>query len=153
MHDGLEDAYNENQSMGMLAEKCAQKYRFSKQEQDTFSLESLSKANEAIKNGYFKAEITPVRVVNRKVTQTIDQDSGPLKAKADKIPLLRPVFTPSGTITAATASFISDGAAAVFLSADSLLQKDIMKRYKQLFAHTTHTHKNQTGSQPHRSTR
>ena len=138
MHDGLEDAYNENQSMGMLAEKCAQKYRFSKQEQDTFSLESLSKANEAIKNGYFKAEITPVRVVNRKVTQTIDQDSGPLKAKADKIPLLRPVFTPSGTITAATASFISDGAAAVLLSRQSVAERHHEVIQATICAHHTH---------------
>ena len=117
--DGLEDAYDKGRLMGSFAEDCAEKYGFSREDQDQFALKSLSNAVAAIKNGDFDAEITPVTLKTRKGDITITTDEQPGNARPDKIPHLRPAFKPDGTVTAANASSISDGAAALVLMRQS----------------------------------
>jgi len=117
--DGLEDAYDKGRLMGSFAEDCAEKYGFSREDQDQFALKSLSNAVAAIKNGDFDAEITPVALKTRKGDITITTDEQPGNARPDKIPHLRPAFKPDGTVTAANASSISDGAAALVLMRQS----------------------------------
>lgn len=114
--DGLEDAYQSGRLMGSFAEDSAQHYRFSRKQQDDFTICSLQRARNAIETGQFDAEIVPVTVQLKTQQLTIQQDEQPLKAKPDKIPQLKPAFRPDGTITAANASSISDGAAALILS-------------------------------------
>ncbi|WP_442768435.1 thiolase family protein [Acinetobacter bohemicus] len=109
--EGLEDAET-GLSMGVLAQDMADKKGYTREQQDTFAISSLNKAVTAIHNGYFKAEIVPVTVSGRKGDVIVEQDEQPLNAKADKIPTLRPAFKKDGTITAANASSISDGASA-----------------------------------------
>src|SRR5690606_3245651 len=108
--DGLWDVYTDR-PMGNCAEECASKYNFSREEQDAFAIESFKRAQKAIADGIFKSEIAPVLVASRKGDLTIDQDEGPSKADFSKIPGLRPAFDKNGTITAANASTINDGAA------------------------------------------
>ena len=111
-YDGLQDAY-ENVPMGNFAETCATKYQFSREDQDAYAIESLRRANVAIEQGLFDAEIAPVTIVGRQGEIIVDTDEQPGKARPDKIPLLRPAFQKDGTVTAANASSISDGAAAM----------------------------------------
>lgn len=113
--DGLEDAYDKGRLMGTFAEDCAEAYGFTREAQDEFAIESLSRANKAIKEGYFKAEIAPVTVSERKGERMVDTDEQPGKARPEKIPSLKPAFRRDGTVTAANASSISDGAAACVL--------------------------------------
>ena len=113
-YDGLQDAY-ENVPMGNFAETCATKYQFSREDQDAYAIESLRRANVAIEQGLFDAEIAPVTIVGRQGEIIVDTDEQPRKARPDKIPLLRPAFQKDGTVTAANASSISDGAAAMTL--------------------------------------
>lgn len=113
--DGLEDAYNPGQLMGCFAEDCASHYNFTREQQDEFAIRSLSHAQKAIENGSFKNEITPVIIKDRKGESEITIDEQPGKARPDKIPGLRPAFAKDGTVTAANASSISDGAAALTL--------------------------------------
>ena len=113
--DGLEDAYEDGKLMGHFAELCAQKYQFSREDQDAFALRSLSNALAAEKSGAWDAEITPFAVKTRKGETVISADEQPAKARPEKIPQLRPAFTKAGTVTAANASSISDGAAAMVL--------------------------------------
>ena len=113
-YDGLQDAYKQA-AMGEFAELCANKYSFSREDQDKYALESLHRANMAISNGYFVDEITPVTVSSRHGEIVVSTDEQPGKAKPDKIPLLKPAFKKDGSVTAANASSISDGAAAVVL--------------------------------------
>lgn len=113
-YDGLQDAY-ENVPMGNFAETCATKYQFSREDQDAYAIESLRRANVAIEQGLFDAEIAPVTIVGRQGEIIVDTDEQPGKARPDKIPLLRPAFQKDGTVTAANASSISDGAAAMTL--------------------------------------
>ena len=113
-YDGLQDAY-QNVPMGNFAETCATQYQFSRDDQDAYAIESLRRANIAIDQGLFDAEIAPVTVVGRQGEVIIDTDEQPGKARPDKIPLLRPAFQKDGTVTAANASSISDGAAAITL--------------------------------------
>jgi acetyl-CoA C-acetyltransferase len=101
--------------MGEFAELCANKYSFSREDQDKYALESLHRANMAISNGYFVDEITPVTVSSRHDEIVVSTDEQPGKARPDKIPLLKPAFKKDGSVTAANASSISDGAAAVVL--------------------------------------
>jgi acetyl-CoA C-acetyltransferase len=113
-YDGLQDAY-QNVPMGNFAETCATQYQFSRDDQDAYAIESLRRANVAIDQGLFDAEIAPVIIVGRQGEIIIDTDEQPGKARPDKIPLLRPAFQKDGTVTAANASSISDGAAAITL--------------------------------------
>ena len=113
-YDGLQDAY-QNVPMGNFAETCATQYQFSRNDQDAYAIESLRRANAAIDQGLFDAEIAPVTIVGRQGEIIIDTDEQPGKARPDKIPLLRPAFQKDGTVTAANASSISDGAAAITL--------------------------------------
>jgi acetyl-CoA C-acetyltransferase len=115
--DGLWDVYSDR-PMGNCAEECAKKYNFTREEQDAFSINSFKKAQSAIEEGMFKEEISPVTIVTRKGTTIVEQDEGPFKANFEKIPKLRPAFERDGTITAANASTINDGAAAVVLGGD-----------------------------------
>ena len=113
-YDGLQDAY-QNVPMGNFAETCATQYQFSRDDQDAYAIESLRRANIAIDQGLFDAEIAPVIIIGRQGEIIIDTDEQPGKARPDKIPLLRPAFQKDGTVTAANASSISDGAAAITL--------------------------------------
>ena len=113
-YDGLQDAY-QGVAMGNFAETCASKYQFSREMQDAFAIESLSRAKQAIENGYFANEVAPVTVSNRRGDVVVDTDEQPGNAKPEKIPQLRPAFQKDGSVTAANASSISDGAAALAL--------------------------------------
>lgn len=113
--DGLEDAYERGELMGHFAERCASHYAFSRDAQDDYAEASLRRARQAIEDGVFDAEITPVRVKTRTGEKRIVQDEQPLKASLEKLRTLRPAFAADGTITAANASSISDGAAALVL--------------------------------------
>lgn len=115
--DGLWDVYT-NQAMGNCAEECVKKFNLTREEQDQFAIRSYRKAQEATKEGTFKREIVPIVVKNGKEEVTILEDEEPFKVKFDKIPSLRPAFDKNGTITAANASSINDGASAVVLGGD-----------------------------------
>ena len=117
--DGLEDAYDKGRLMGSFAEDCAEKYQFTREAQDQYAIASLSNALDAERSGAFDNEITPVTVHARTGEEVITRDEQPGKARPQKIPTLKPAFRPDGTVTAANASSISDGAAALVLSADA----------------------------------
>lgn len=112
--DGLQDAY-QGVAMGNFAEICASRYAFTRAEQDAYALESLKRANSAIDEGYFVDEIIPITIESRRGNVHVERDEQPGNAKPDKIPLLKPAFQKDGTVTAANASSISDGASAVSL--------------------------------------
>ena len=113
-YDGLQDAYTDV-AMGVFAETCANKYKFSREAQDAYALESLRRANQAIDQNLFANEIIPVTVESRRGSVVVTVDEQPGNARPDKIPLLKPAFQKDGTVTAANASSISDGAAALAL--------------------------------------
>lgn len=115
MLDGLEDAYDPGRAMGTFAEDCAEKYQFTREQQDAYALGSLANAQAAQDGQKFDAEITAVTVAARKGAVTVAEDEQPKSARPDKIPHLRPAFKKDGTVTAANASSISDGAAALVL--------------------------------------
>ncbi|MDN3638954.1 acetyl-CoA C-acyltransferase [Simiduia curdlanivorans] len=137
--DGLQDAY-EGGLMGNFAEVCASKYSFSREQQDAYAIESLARANRAIAEGRFEREIVPVAFSTRKGEETVSVDEQPGNARPEKIPQLKPAFKKDGTVTAANASSISDGAAAlVLMRASTATQKGlqplaVIKGYSQ-FAH------------------
>ena len=137
--DGLEDAY-EGIAMGVLAERCAEKYAFTREEQDAFALESLRRARAATEDGSFKAEIAPVTIKGRKGETVVDTDEAPTRAMPDKIPSLRPAFKKDGTITAANASSISDGAAEMVLMRESTAKELGAQPLARIVAHTQHAH-------------
>lgn len=118
--DGLEDAYEAGRAMGTFAQETANDYGLTREQMDQFSIESLARANAAIKSGAFAAEIVPVTVQTRKGEVVVDTDEAPGKGMPDKIPQLRAAFAKDGTITAATSSSISDGAAALVLTRASV---------------------------------
>ena len=118
--DGLEDAYEAGRAMGTFAQDTADEYQMTREEMDAYSIESLRRANAAIASGAFADEVTPVSFATRAGEVTVDTDEQPGKGKPDKIPTLRPAFAKEGTITAATSSSISDGAAAVVLTRESV---------------------------------
>lgn len=126
IHDGLWDPYN-NQHMGNCGDLCAKEKHFSREEQDSFATESFKRAQAAQAGGKFKNEIAPITVAGGKGESTlIENDEGPAKVKFDKIPALKPVFSKDGTITAANASTINDGASAlVLMSADTAKAKGL----------------------------
>ncbi|TAN10967.1 MAG: acetyl-CoA C-acyltransferase [Burkholderiaceae bacterium] len=139
MLDGLEDAYEAGRSMGTFAEDCAGKYSFTREQQDAFAAESVKRAQAAIQNGDFKAEIVPVTVHGRKGDQVFDTDELPGKVKLDNIPKLKPAFKKDGTVTAASSSGISDGAAAMVLMRESTAKQLGCKPLARLVAHATHS--------------
>ena len=118
--DGLEDAYEEGRAMGTFAQDTANEYQLTREEMDAFSIESLRRANAAIESGAFAGEVVPVTFTTRSGEQSVDTDEAPGRGRPDKIPTLRPAFAKDGTITAATSSSISDGAAAVVLTRESV---------------------------------
>ena len=136
--DGLEDAYDKGRLMGSFAEECATAYAFTREAQDAFALESLSRALAANNDGTFAWEIAPVTVPGRKGDVVVDRDEQPAKASPDKIPLLKPAFRKDGTVTAANASSISDGAAALVLMARSTAEKRGLKPLAAIVGHATH---------------
>ncbi len=115
-YDGLEDAFDKGRLMGTFAEDCATKYAFTREAQDGYAIESLTRARNAVADGTFTREIAEVTVQLRKGSATVDTDEQPGKAKLDRIPELRPAFAKDGTVTAANSSSISDGAAALVLT-------------------------------------
>jgi len=136
--DGLEDAYDAGRAMGTFAQDTADAYQLSRQAQDDYSIESLRRAQAAIADGAFAAEITPVTLTTRKGEVVVDTDEQPGKGNPDKIPTLRPAFAKDGTITAATSSSISDGAAAVVLTRQSVAEAKGKKPVAKLVAHAAH---------------
>ena len=139
-YDGLEDAYEQGKLMGVFAEKTAEKYSFSREAQDEFSIISLSRANNAINQGHFKREISSVTVKNRKSSAVIDTDEQPGKVKLEKIPTLRPAFAKKGTVTAANSSSISDGASAVVMMKASEAEKRSLKPIAKIVGHSLYSH-------------
>ena len=113
--DGLEDAYDQGRLMGTFAEDCAEKFQFTRENQDQYALESLSRAIAAEKNGHLANEISPVTRISKNGEVLIERDEQPQNARPAKIPTLRPAFKENGTVTAANSSSISDGAAALVL--------------------------------------
>jgi acetyl-CoA C-acetyltransferase len=138
--DGLEDAYDPGKLMGAFAEEAAQSYQFTRVAQDSYALESLRRAQAAIADGAFDREITAVDVVTRKGTEQVVQDEQPGKAQPDKIPTLKPAFAKDGTITAANASSISDGAAALVMSRASVAADRGLTPIARIVAHAGHAH-------------
>jgi len=139
--DGLEDAYDKGQLMGVFADDTARKLQITREEQDKFALASLSRAQRAAKEGDFKSEIAVLKIKTRDGETTISEDESPKKAKPEKIPQLKPAFTPDGTVTAATSSSISDGAAALVLMRKSEAKKRGLKIIAEIKAHATHAQK------------
>lgn len=117
--DGLEDAYEEGRAMGSFAQCTADEYQLTRGQMDDYAIESLSRAKAAIDNGGFAGEVVPVTIKNRAGETIVDTDEAPGRGRPDKIPQLKPAFAKEGTITAATSSSISDGAAAVVLTTKS----------------------------------
>ncbi|NWK79042.1 acetyl-CoA C-acyltransferase [Aquitalea sp. LB_tupeE] len=136
--DGLEDAYDKGKLMGVFAENCAGEYGFSREAQDAFAIASLTRAQNAIAEGRFREEITPVVVEGKSGAQSMEIDEQPLKAKLDKIASLKPAFRKDGTVTAANSSSISDGAAALVLMTASEAARRGLKPLARLVAHATH---------------
>ncbi len=138
MLDGLEDAYEAGRSMGTFGEDCAAKYHFTREQQDKFAQASVQRAQDAIKTGAFKAEITPVTVKDRKGERVVDTDEGPGRINIDKIPTLKPAFKKDGTVTAAASSSINDGAAAMVLMRASTAKKLGCQPLAKIVSHATH---------------
>lgn len=134
--DGLWDPYN-NWHMGNAAELCVQEHAFSRKEQDDFAIDSYKKAQAAQEQGKFTSELLSVDIPSRKETLTVSQDEEPGKARFDKMQSLRPAFDKEGTVTAANASKINDGAAALVLGTSDLQADSSTKPLAKIVAHTT----------------
>ena len=138
--DGLEDAYDKGKLMGVFAENTAEKYQFTREQQDEFSIRSLGRGKAANEDGSFKAEMVPVTVKTRKGETVVDRDEQPFNASIDKIPTLRPAFKKDGTVTAANSSSISDGASALVLMRRSEAEKRGLAPLATIVAHATNAH-------------
>ena len=144
MLDGLEDAYSKDEktgggrSMGTFAEECATKFSFTREAQDAYAIESVKRAQAAAESGGFAWEIAPVAVASRVGETIVEKDEGPLKAKVDKIPTLRPAFKKDGTITAASSSSINDGAAALVMMRESTAREMGLQPIARVIGHATH---------------
>ena len=138
--DGLEDAYEEGRAMGTFAQETANEYQMTREEMDDYSIESLRRANEAISSGAFDDEVVPVTFTTRAGEQTVDHDEQPSRGKPDKIPTLRPAFAKDGTITAATSSSISDGAAALVLTRQSVAGENGQTPVAKIVGLAAHAH-------------
>jgi len=136
--DGLEDAYEPGRAMGTFAQDTANEYQLTREQQDAYAIESLRRAQTAIAEGAFKAEIVPVTVKSRAGDTIVDTDEAPGKGKPDKIPGLKPAFAKDGTITAATSSSISDGAAALVLTRASVADAEGHKPVARVVAMAAH---------------
>ncbi len=137
--DGLEDAYDKGRLMGSFAEDCAEKYGFTREEQDKFAIASLERAQAANKNGWFAWEITPLAIKAGKNERFMEQDEQPFKANFEKIPTLKPAFRKDGTVTAANSSSISDGAAALVMMRRSTAGKLGVAPLAVVVGHSTHS--------------
>ena len=138
--DGLEDAYDPGKLMGAFAEESARDYQFTRGAQDDYALRSLARATEAIASGAFSREIVAVEVTTRGGTAMIDTDEQPGNAKPEKIPTLKPAFAKDGTVTAANASSISDGAAALVMTRESVAREQGLHIAARIVAHAAHAH-------------
>ena len=136
-YDALQSPYDD-QMMGVFGEMCADKYHFTREQQDAFAVASVERANRAMREGDFRDEITAVTVKDRQGDTVFDQDEEPPRCKIEKIPKLRPAFKPDGTVTAANSSSISDGAAALVLMTDSKAAELGVKPLARIVAHATH---------------
>ncbi len=135
--DGLEDAYDKGRLMGTFAEDCAEAYQFTREAQDDYAIASLTRAQKAIEQGRFAAEVTPVTVRAGKAERVVQIDEQPGKARLDKIPTLRPAFRDGGTVTAANSSSISDGAAALILMRQSEAARRGLTPRARILCHAT----------------
>ncbi|HEX9932944.1 MAG TPA: acetyl-CoA C-acyltransferase [Allosphingosinicella sp.] len=138
MMDGLEDAYDAGRAMGTFAEDSAREYQFTRAAQDEYAIESLRRASEAIRSGAFDRETVSVTVTSRKGEEVVGCDEQPGKANPEKIPNLKPAFAKDGTITAANASSISDGAAALVLTRASVAERLGVKPVARIVSHAAH---------------
>jgi acetyl-CoA C-acetyltransferase len=136
--DGLEDAYDRGRAMGVFAESCVAKYEFTREAQDKFAIASTTRAKQANEDGSFDWEIAPVSLQAKTGTTTVSRDEQPFKARIDKIPSLKPAFKKDGTITAANASSISDGAAALVLMRESEAAKRGATPVARIVGHAVH---------------
>lgn len=136
--DGLEDAYDKGRLMGTFAEDCAETYQFSREAQDDYALKSLSNALDAQASGAFDLEITPMTVKTHKVDVVTTADEQPAKARPEKIPTLKPAFRKDGTVTAANASSISDGAAALVLASAEAAKARGLTIRARILGHASH---------------
>ncbi|WP_267551781.1 acetyl-CoA C-acyltransferase [Rhizobium rhizogenes] len=137
--DGLEDAYDKGRLMGTFAEDCAEAYQFTRAAQDEYAITSLTRARKAIEEGAFDAEIVPVTVKAARAELVVSRDEQPGKAKPEKIPTLKPAFRENGTVTAANASSISDGAAALVLMRRSKAEREGIAPLATIIGHSTHS--------------
>lgn len=138
--DGLEDAYEQGRAMGTFAQETADQYQLTREEMDEYSIESLRRANAAIESGAFADEVVPVTISGRKGDTLVDTDEAPSKGRPDKIPQLRAAFAKDGTITAATSSSISDGAAAIVLTRESVAKDKGLEPVAKVVALSAHAH-------------
>jgi acetyl-CoA C-acetyltransferase len=138
--DGLEDAYEPGRLMGSFAEETAKQYQFTREAMDEYAISSLNRAKHATASGAFKKEIVPFEVVTRKGAVLVEDDEQPAKADPAKIPTLKPAFAKDGAITAANASSISDGAAALVMTRESVAKKLGMNLVARVAAHGAHAH-------------
>ncbi|KIC09435.1 acetyl-CoA acetyltransferase [Leisingera sp. ANG-M1] len=136
--DGLEDAYDKGRLMGTFAEDCAEKYQFTREAQDEYALKSLANALEAQESGAFDGEIAAVTVKSRKGDIVTDADEQPKSARPEKIPTLKPAFRKDGTVTAANASSISDGAAALVLASADAAEAQGLQVRARILGHASH---------------
>ena len=140
MMDGLEDAYTPGKAMGVFAEDAVRLYQFTRAEQDAYAIRSLERANAAISSGAFAKEVVAVTVKGRGGDTVVDTDEQPGKARPEKIPELKPAFIKDGTITAANASSISDGAAALVMTRQSVAERLGLPVVAKVVAHGAHAH-------------
>ncbi len=136
--DGLEDAYDRGRAMGVFAEQCVDKYKFTREAQDQFAIASTERAKKANEDGSFDWEMAPVAVAGKGGETIVKHDEQPFKARLDKIPTLKPAFKKDGTITAANASSISDGAAALVLLRESTAREVGAKPIARIVGHAVH---------------
>lgn len=139
--DGLEDAYDPGRLMGTFAQATADDYAFSREQQDDYAIRSTTRAQDAIKQGDFELEVTPVTIKGRRGETVVGVDEQPGKAKLDKIPLLKPAFAKDGTVTAANSSSISDGAAAVLLMRESTAKSKDVQPLCRIVGYATNSQK------------
>src|SRR6478609_4577068 len=136
--DGLEDAYEAGAAMGAFAQCTADEYQLTRADMDAYAIESLTRANAAIASGAFADEIVPVTIQSRKGEVVVDTDESPSKGRPEKIPQLKPAFAKDGTITAATSSSISDGAAAVVIARESVAKDKGLTPVARIVGMTAH---------------
>ena len=136
--DGLEDAYEKGRAMGVFAEQCVEKYAFTREAMDRFAITSTERSKKANEDGSFEWEMAPVKVPGKAGETLVKFDEQPFKAKLDKIPGLKPAFKKDGSITAATSSSISDGAAALVLMRESTAHRLGVRPIARIVGHSVH---------------